>query len=117
MCSMHTRTPVAATWAAARWLIQFCARPAEPRALRDNVAACPLQAVQTVEAPTSSGSSAEPAAQQGEDIYIGFAKGDYAPRAGRTGRVIKDDPRKYPAKDDLGFFLGATGGCSNRQLL
>lgn len=66
-----------------------------------------------MEAPTASEAArnAEPAAQQGDDIYIGFAKGDYAPRAGRKGRFIKDDPRKYPAKEDLGFFAGATGGC------
>jgi len=31
-------------------------------------------------------------------------------RAGRKGRVIKDDPRKYPTKEDLGIFSGATGG-------
>jgi hypothetical protein len=43
------------------------------------------------------------------EIYIGFPKGDYARPEGRKGRVIKDDPTKYPAKDDLGPFLGATG--------
>eukprot|EP00882_Tetradesmus_deserticola_P022125 GHRQ01024011.1.p2 GENE.GHRQ01024011.1~~GHRQ01024011.1.p2 ORF type:complete len:148 (+),score=50.09 GHRQ01024011.1:387-830(+) len=42
-------------------------------------------------------------------IYIGFAKGDYASREGRKGRVIRDDPTKYPAKEDLGPLLGATG--------
>jgi hypothetical protein len=31
-------------------------------------------------------------------------------RAGRKGRVIKDDPKKYPGKEDLGVFSGATGG-------
>jgi hypothetical protein len=43
------------------------------------------------------------------EIYIGFPKGDYARPEGRKGRVIKDDPTKYPGKDDLGPFLGATG--------
>lgn len=43
-------------------------------------------------------------------MHAGFPKNDYAPRAGRKGRVIVDDPAKYPAKDNLGPFLGATGG-------
>lgn len=45
-----------------------------------------------------------------EDIYIGFPKGDYAPRQGRQGRVVKDDPKKYPNKEDLGPFTGVVGG-------
>mmetsp|Transcript_9321 Transcript_9321/g.19904 ORF Transcript_9321/g.19904 Transcript_9321/m.19904 type:complete len:243 (-) Transcript_9321:851-1579(-) len=45
-----------------------------------------------------------------EEIYIGFPKNDYAPRAGRKGRVIRDDPKKYPGKDDIGPLLGAVGG-------
>jgi hypothetical protein len=51
--------------------------------------------VTATEAPT-----AEPTAQTTEgvkDIYIG------------KGRYVKDDPKKYPAKDDLGPFMGATG--------
>jgi len=44
-----------------------------------------------------------------EEIYIGFEKYDFD-RAGRKGRVIRDDPRKYPARENLGFFNGATGG-------
>lgn len=44
------------------------------------------------------------------EIYIGFPKGDYDRSEGRTGRVIKDDPAKYPKKEDLGPLLGATGG-------
>ncbi|KAF8067268.1 hypothetical protein HT031_002315 [Scenedesmus sp. PABB004] len=46
----------------------------------------------------------------GSEIYIGFEKGDFAPRAGRKGRVIVDDPTKYPGKEDVGFLPGATGG-------
>ncbi|GAX75402.1 hypothetical protein CEUSTIGMA_g2846.t1 [Chlamydomonas eustigma] len=46
----------------------------------------------------------------GDEIYLGFPKGDYAPREGRKGRVIKDDPKKYPDKENRGFFIGATGG-------
>ncbi|GFR41404.1 hypothetical protein Agub_g2084 [Astrephomene gubernaculifera] len=40
------------------------------------------------------------------DIYIGFQKEDgFGSREGRKGRVIKDDPRKYPSRDEWG-----TGG-------
>lgn len=41
---------------------------------------------------------------------IGFVKGDYEPREGRQGRVIVDDPSKYPDKDDIGLFKGISGG-------
>ncbi|MEW5303232.1 MAG: hypothetical protein WDW38_001551 [Sanguina aurantia] len=41
----------------------------------------------------------------------GFVKEDgFGSREGRQGRFIKDDAKKYPVKDDLGWFLGATGG-------
>lgn len=50
--------------------------------------------VTTVEAPTETAA----AAQDGTaDIYVG------------KGRYIKDDPRKYPGKDDFGPLTGATG--------
>lgn len=42
-----------------------------------------------------------------EQIYIGFEKGDYAPRSGRTGRVIVDDPAKYP---DRTVYVGGWPG-------
>ena len=45
-----------------------------------------------------------------KEIYLGFEKTDTAPRAGRKGRVVKDDPRKYPGREDMGFFLGVVGG-------
>ncbi|KAK3242923.1 hypothetical protein CYMTET_47395 [Cymbomonas tetramitiformis] len=35
---------------------------------------------------------------EGEDIYVG------------SGRYVKGDPKDYPDKEDIGFFLGATGG-------
>lgn len=47
-------------------------------------------------------------AKANEDIYIGFKKGDYEPRAGRIGRFLKDDPSKYPSKDE--FCGGWAGG-------
>ncbi|GIL72635.1 hypothetical protein Vretimale_4380 [Volvox reticuliferus] len=41
-----------------------------------------------------------------EEVYIGFEKEDgYGSREGRKGRVIRDDPRKYPSRDQWG-----TGG-------
>eukprot|EP00877_Chromochloris_zofingiensis_P014840 jgi/Chrzof1/960/Cz01g34360.t1 len=60
------------------------------------------------EAPVTT--STNKSAQAADEIYIGFQKGDYAPRTGRKGRVIRDDPSKYPAKEDVGFLPGATGG-------
>jgi hypothetical protein len=44
------------------------------------------------------------------DQYLGFEKYDFDRSNGRKGRVIKDDSKKYPAKDNLGPFLGVTGG-------
>jgi hypothetical protein len=52
----------------------------------------------TVEAPTAASTAA--AAEDGlTDIYVG------------KGRYVKDDPKKYPAKDDMGPFIGAVGAC------
>lgn len=52
----------------------------------------------TVEAPTAAEATAT---EQGvTDIYIG------------KGRFVKDDPKKYPAKDDLGPLIGASGACT-----
>ncbi len=42
------------------------------------------------------------------EIYLGFAKDDYKPKAGRKGRVVEDDPTKYPDKDE--FSGGWAGG-------
>lgn len=60
---------------------------------------------------TADARTAEPSTSGSDtaDIYLGFDKYD-TDRDGKKGRVIKDDPKKYPGKDDLGFFLGATGG-------
>jgi hypothetical protein len=70
---------------------------------------------QQAEAETSTTADAAAAASSAPaegkaPIYLGFKKGDYAPRAGRQGRVIVDDPKKYPGKEDLGVFNGAVGG-------
>uniref|UniRef100_A0A7S0S335 Uncharacterized protein n=1 Tax=Chlamydomonas leiostraca TaxID=1034604 RepID=A0A7S0S335_9CHLO len=45
-----------------------------------------------------------------QEIYIGFPKGDYARPPGRKGRVIKDDPAKYPDREDMGPLRGVVGG-------
>lgn len=82
--------------------------------LRNRVATRAVQ--QDVEAVVEEAQASARAAgkeltqQEVDDIYLGFAKGDYGPREGRKGRFIKDNPRKYPKKEDLGPFLGATGG-------
>lgn len=68
-----------------------------------NKRSLPPQQVKEAETNTTS-------EENGQEIYLGFEKYDTAPRAGRKGKVIKDDPRKYPGKDDMGFFLGVTGG-------
>ncbi|KAF6254441.1 hypothetical protein COO60DRAFT_1541035 [Scenedesmus sp. NREL 46B-D3] len=53
-----------------------------------------------------------PAPKDGKQpIYVGYAKDELEVRkAGAPGRFILDDPKKYPAKDDIGLFPGATGG-------
>ncbi|KAI8466555.1 MAG: hypothetical protein J3K34DRAFT_433278 [Monoraphidium minutum] len=79
-------------------------RPAARRSVRA------LAQVQTAETDAPTGADAAASSSDGAEIYLGFAKDDYAPRAGRKGRVVKDDPSKYPSKEDLGLFLGATGG-------
>jgi hypothetical protein len=44
----------------------------------------------------------KPSIPEGQaEIYIGFEKGDYAPRSGRKGRVIVDDPARYPTRTSL----------------
>lgn len=46
-----------------------------------------------------------------QEIYLGFAKGDYAPREGRTGRTIIDDGTKYPEKNEYtGGWAGGEAG-------
>lgn len=71
---------------------------------------CRLHAVQQEVRDVKNVSSDASESASGEPIYIGFQKGDYAPRAGRKGRVIKDDPKKYPNKEDIGPLPGVVGG-------
>ncbi|KXZ56378.1 hypothetical protein GPECTOR_1g335 [Gonium pectorale] len=61
-----------------------------------------LAAVQQSVKEASTSTSAGPQ----EEIYIGFVKEEgFGSREGRQGRIIKDDPRKYPSRDAWG-----TGG-------
>ncbi|KAJ9509203.1 hypothetical protein QJQ45_001486 [Haematococcus lacustris] len=60
---------------------------------------------------TQSDSDSRSSAPALEEQYIGFPKNDYAPRAGRKGRVIVDDARKYPTRDALvGGWAGGEAG-------
>lgn len=82
-------------------------------------APAPAAAASSVPAPAEEEKKQQPAAPpappkktipEGKaEIYIGFEKGDYAPRAGRTGRVVIDDPNKYPGRDN-DFVGGWAGG-------
>lgn len=40
----------------------------------------------------------------------GFPKGDYDRTPGRKGRVIRDDPKKYPGREDMGPLKSVVGG-------
>ena len=44
-------------------------------------------------------------AEGDEDVYVG------------QGRYMKADPKKLPGKEDLGFFIGATGGFAGGEEL
>ena len=50
----------------------------------------------------------ETAKRSGNEIYIGFDKGDSIPRKGRKGRLVSDDPKRYPDRD--AFSGGWAGG-------
>lgn len=72
-----------------------------------------VAAVQTKQADASTSRSASPQ----EEIYIGFTKDEGAlARAGRKGRVIRDDPRKYPTRDAFGTGGWAGGEAGLWQL-
>lgn len=66
------------------------------------------QAVEMAEKPTVVAVKEE---GSGELIYIGFEKGDYAPRTGRKGRFITADPSQYPDRTPLtGGWPGGEAG-------
>jgi len=68
----------------------------------------------TTSQTVSSSSKVQPPTPKGDKqqpVYVGYGKDELEVRkAGAPGRFILDDPAKYPAKDDIGFFAGATGG-------
>eukprot|EP00884_Botryococcus_braunii_P003362 jgi/Botrbrau1/13026/Bobra.0389s0018.3 len=66
------------------------------------------QSVQTLDKPSTTSVQAAKSDTGSDDVYIGFEKGDYAPRIGRKGRFVKDDPSKYP--DRSPFTGGWAGG-------
>ncbi len=61
----------------------------------------------TLPAAASSSNGALPL-DAPDAIYLGFAKGDYDRAPGRRGRIIRDDPAKYPTRD--AFVGGWAGG-------
>ena len=82
-----------------------------------DAAAAAATAADAAAAPTAA-AAAKPAAvpkpkpqiPEGKaEIYIGFEKGDFAPREGRVGRVVIDDPKRYPGRDS-DFVGGWAGG-------
>ncbi|KAG2455160.1 hypothetical protein HYH02_000977 [Chlamydomonas schloesseri] len=71
-----------------------------------------LAAVQQVKQASTTA-----AAGPQEEIYIGFVKEEgFGDRTGRKGRVIKDDPRKYPSRDWVGVGGWAGGEAGLWQL-
>ncbi len=64
--------------------------------------------------PAAPSKPAVPKPQGGKaPIYIGYSKSDSDLRkTGAPGRFILDDPTKYPAKEDVGFFCGCLRGGS-----
>ncbi len=61
------------------------------------------------EAPAESGEVV--VNEQGEEIYLGFDKGDTTPRTGRKGRTIVDDAERYPSRSELvGGWAGGEVG-------
>ena len=86
----------------------------------DASTSAPAAAAAAAAAAADSASAAPPAAKAARkpearvpegkaEIYIGFEKGDFAPREGRVGRVLVDDPDKYPRRDN-DFVGGWAGG-------
>lgn len=69
-----------------------------------------VRAAAREEVTEAKSSKGEGSAASGEEIYIGFEKGDYAPRTGRKGRVVKDNPEKYPDRTVL------TGGWAGGEM-
>ena len=54
--------------------------------------------------------------EQDEEIYIGDTPGKGYSAEGYKGRVIRDNPRKYPSKVDFGFLKGLAGGWAGGEV-
>jgi hypothetical protein len=80
----------------------------EPNAAPDAIPASVMSRLHVLQVTATEAPTAQPTTQTPEgvtDIYIG------------KGRYVKDDPKKYPAKDDLGPFMGATGAIATTHAL
>eukprot|EP00879_Flechtneria_rotunda_P010724 GHRR01011206.1.p1 GENE.GHRR01011206.1~~GHRR01011206.1.p1 ORF type:complete len:246 (+),score=79.20 GHRR01011206.1:2-739(+) len=109
--------PRAASIATMQLQLQTTTSICRLQALKNNAASCSsvkLQAASPTVAEPATAAAAPSSCRTAEDgleeIYIGFAKGDYGPREGRKGRVIRDNPAKYPGKDNMGLLQGISGG-------
>lgn len=63
------------------------------------------------DAPADSSVPVTVTNEQGEEIYLGFEKGDFQPREGRKGRTIVDDAERYPSRSEMsGGWAGGEVG-------
>lgn len=70
-----------------------------------------LQGTEVEDGGKASKEDIETASKQtGGEIYIGFDKSDMSPRKGRKGRMVSDDPSRYPEKTEL------TGGWAGGEI-
>ena len=67
-----------------------------------------MQGMEVEDRGKASEDDVETAKRSGNEIYIGFDKGDTVPRKGRKGRLVSDDPKRYPDRD--AFSGGWAGG-------
>ena len=67
-----------------------------------------MQGVEVEDRGKASEDDVQSAKKSGNEIYIGFDKGDSTPRKGRKGRLVNDDPKRYPERD--AFSGGWAGG-------
>ena len=70
-----------------------------------------MQGLEVEDRGRASEDDKEIAKQSGNEIYIGFDKADSTPRKGRKGRLVTDDPKRYPDRDALsGGWAGGEVG-------
>ena len=69
---------------------------------------CSIQGAKVEDMGKASEEDIKKAEEDGEDVYIGFEKGDYDRAKGRKGRVVKGKKEDYPDRND--FTGGWAGG-------